>query len=269
MSQLDSERILSAPIDETERILLESAKDDAPDLRARDRMLAALAAAPAPTATRVREALRAGGASSYVGALALLAAVAAVAVAIATPWETHSMVGTPPPAQPSVAGPAITTAAPPPVLDDGPSAVPLLTPDLLPSVPRPKIAAPKSAAPKRMALPAPEPSADSEPRPSSLSREIVEIEAARTSLAAGDAAKTLVTLDRYDRDFPKGAFAVESSVLRIEALARSGRTDEARRLGTRFLETHRNGAFSRRVAITLESMTPHRTGTPVLDSSGE
>ncbi|MDF2695479.1 MAG: hypothetical protein K0S65_3862, partial [Labilithrix sp.] len=34
-------------------------------------------------------------------------------------------------------------------------------------------------------------------------------------------------------------------------LARAGRPDEARRLGSRFLAEHHEGAFARRVAATL------------------
>ena len=74
---------------------------------------------------------------------------------------------------------------------------------------------------------------------------------ARSALAAGDAARTLEILDSYESEFPSGAFSVEVSVLRVEALARAGRMDEARRLGQRFLQQHPHGLFARRVASTL------------------
>jgi hypothetical protein len=85
-------------------------------------------------------------------------------------------------------------------------------------------------------------------------REIQAVEAARTSLSAGNAGPSLSILDEYNREFPKGAFSVEVSVLRVEALARVGRTSEAKALGKRFLESHREGAFARRVASTLDSL---------------
>ena len=75
--------------------------------------------------------------------------------------------------------------------------------------------------------------------------------AARSALAAGDATRSLAVLDAYEAEFPNGAFSVEVSVLRVEALARAGRMTEARRLGERFLRQHPNGLFARRVASTL------------------
>ncbi len=92
------------------------------------------------------------------------------------------------------------------------------------------------------------PSADS-----TLGREIARMGAARSALAGGNTGRALQLLDSYETEFPLGAFSVEVSVLRIEALARSGQVDEARRLGDQFLAQHPQGAFARRVAATLRS----------------
>ena len=112
-------------------------------------------------------------------------------------------------------------------------APPVVTPDALPSVP----------APARAQAPT-----------DTLDREIARVDAARAAVARHQSARALALLDAYEREFSPGAFAVEVSVLRIEALADAGRFEEARRLGERFLSEHRQGAFARRVAATIESL---------------
>jgi hypothetical protein len=66
--------------------------------------------------------------------------------------------------------------------------------------------------------------------PSTLRRELELIQRARSTLAAGDGSRCLVVLDEYAREFPSGQFAVETRVLRIEALARIGGRAQARRV---------------------------------------
>lgn len=273
MATPDSEPLLRGSLDRTKRVLLESAADDAPDPRARDRMLAALAAAPAPSESggRLRW-LRRGGHSVYGTGVVFVLAAGAALWGVAS-WTSHStstgeagVVGAPPPGT----EPTRDAVPPPSPSETAASAIPLVTPDALPSASalerRRRV---KHGAPGRVEAPAPGPEVEPEAHGSSLAREIAQVEAARTSLAAGDSARTLAILDRYDREFPSGAFAVEVAVLRIEALARAGRTDDARRLGTRFLAAHRQGAFARRVAITLEAMSAPVTRTPPSDPRSE
>ncbi|MBX3207137.1 MAG: hypothetical protein KF764_18970 [Labilithrix sp.] len=200
------------------------------------------------------ELLRKGG--YYVhGIGAALVLSGAAALVVATSSES-------PPAHGRIEAPAgsstdavLATAPAQASIDDGTaSAIPIVTPEALPSAPAadthggPRIAPTKQG---RHAVEGetPPPAAHA----STLALEIAQVEATRAALAAGDAKKTLALLDQYDREFPAGAFAVEVSVLRIEALTRAERTDEARRLGSRFLAEHRQGAFARRVSIALDN----------------
>jgi hypothetical protein len=69
---------------------------------------------------------------------------------------------------------------------------------------------------------------------SHLAGEISALDDAKKALAAGAPSSTLQKLDAYDLAFPGGTLAVEARALRIEALARSGRLDDARDAFVRF-----------------------------------
>jgi hypothetical protein len=259
----DSEPLLRGSINDTARSLLESAKDDVPDSNARARMLAALAAAPAAPegGGRLRQLLRSGGYYVHgVGALLILSGVAALMMAMSSDSHVASRERVAPASSATVS--AIVLAASADLGDK--EAVAIVTPDALPSAPVVDRAAvvegkvvPKVALTKAVKHPAQTPPSTPDAHESTLAREIAQVEAARLALAAGNVTRTLSLLDQYDREFPTGAFAVEISVLRIEALARAGRSEEARRLGTQFLARHRQGAFARRVAATLDNTNAH------------
>lgn len=262
MATSDSEPLLRGSVKDTARGLLDSARDDAPETGARDRMLVALAATPPTSGSRLREALRAGSPSVYGLAIVLVLSTGASLAVLSTSWRSRSTVSVVPPSR-ELAAPLESAV---PVHDMGndmantpaPGVMPVVALDTLPDAPISEPVANPRAPSKWSQHAAPALSAPPGPRESTLAREIAKVEAARASLKAGDARSTLTTLDEYDREFPTGAFAVEIAVLRIEALARADRTDEARRLGTEFLTTHRHGAFARRVAITLEGTNAHR-----------
>jgi len=76
------------------------------------------------------------------------------------------------------------------------------------------------------------------PAQSPLADEIAAIDDAKTTLAGGAPVSALRKLDAYDSAFPHGTLGAEASALRIEALARSGRTEEARDALRRFRESH-------------------------------
>ncbi|HEY6816809.1 MAG TPA: tetratricopeptide repeat protein [Croceibacterium sp.] len=63
---------------------------------------------------------------------------------------------------------------------------------------------------------------------------------ARAALGRGDAAAALAELDRFGRGPGWRQLAVEARLLRIEALARAGRAEEARNLARRFVEQNPN-----------------------------
>ena len=65
--------------------------------------------------------------------------------------------------------------------------------------------------------------------------EVKQLDRAREDLAAKRGGLALAVLDDYERRFPAGQLALESSVLRASVLAANGRGDEARALARRLL----------------------------------
>jgi TolA-binding protein len=63
---------------------------------------------------------------------------------------------------------------------------------------------------------------------STLSSEIGAIDYAKRALASGNAGEALRRIDAYRAAFPGGVLAAEATALRVEALVRAGRLDEAR-----------------------------------------
>ena len=89
---------------------------------------------------------------------------------------------------------------------------------------------------------APGPSAKRAPLrpPPSLDQELASMQRARAALGRGDASVALAELDQFGRGPGWRQLAVEARLLRIEALARAGRADEARNLARRFVEQNPN-----------------------------
>lgn len=240
MTISEFEPLLRGSTNERERSLLRSAKDDASRAGARAQMLAALSVPAAATSERwVDRLARSSGATHVHGVALLLLAGAVIGGAFLAFSERSSSTAGPPVGVATLAVPVAATDTDLLERDDETAKAPVMTLDSLPN-------APALDAPPRRAIPAGA-SAPSD----ALDREIARVEAARAALASSETTKTLRLLDSYDREFPRGAFSVEVSVLRIEALARAGRMDEARRLGSRFLAEHHEGAFARRVTATL------------------
>lgn len=241
MESSDLEPLVRGGTNEANRRLLASAKDDVAGPGARDAMLAALGVPALPVherlGVRFGRALGRWGGVYLHGALLVLfvGTVTSGAMMLGRSSEKASdlaattRVATSEPPAPSA---DVASNAPP----AEPASAPIVTPDALPSAP---------SAPKSTVVAAP---ADT------LGRESARVEAVRAALARDDAARASTLLDAYDREFSPGAFAVEVSVLRIEALARLGQAARARRLGAQFLAEHRHGAFARRVAATLDAL---------------
>jgi hypothetical protein len=168
-----------------------------------------------------------------------------LAVPVVAPSDAASLVVDAPSeaASLTVPEPSVAVSALPSSSEEAPSVPP--APHGAPS------RSPSSHAAKTTGTRGPESSDDS-----TLGRELARIAAARNALTEGDATRTLQLLDAYDAEFPRGTFSVEVSVLRIEALARAGRTDEAAQLGNRFLARYPEGVLARRVATTLRAVVP-------------
>jgi hypothetical protein len=92
---------------------------------------------------------------------------------------------------------------------------------------------------------------------STLREEFALIETARRQLAAGDAAGSLSTIDRYDQSFKGGVLADEAAVTRIEALfATAGQGERAAALARRYLEDHPTSPHAERVRSLLQGASP-------------
>lgn len=289
MSDLDHEALLKAQREQAVRDVIDSSRDDVPSPGGKERVLARLALEPTSSATLRPSLWRARtGASVYLVGLALvigggmallsgrteeppLTAASPVNPAAPADGEPEPSAGDDVPGK--VATPAtLATAAPPPMAGSEGAVADPEPPSLHASPPGPSVfaPAPPTELPRANATGTGTPHATSSAvavgaeaarskapahstshSTSTLGREVERMTAARTALAAGDAARTLAILDSYEGEFPQGAFSVEVSVLRVEALARAGRIAEARRLGERFLQEHPHGLFARRVASTL------------------
>ena len=82
---------------------------------------------------------------------------------------------------------------------------------------------------------------------SSLRAELAALDAVRSALASGDSVGALSFLDAYFRTFPRGRLRPEAEVLRIDALAKGGRMDDARKYAQEFLRRHPNSVLAARV----------------------
>lgn len=87
----------------------------------------------------------------------------------------------------------------------------------------------------------------------SLTRELTVLDAARAALAAGRTSAALSLLSAYSRDFPHGRLEIEAEVLRIDALASSGRGAAARKRAAAFVRRYPDSVFAERVRGFLDS----------------
>jgi len=62
----------------------------------------------------------------------------------------------------------------------------------------------------------------------------------------------MATLDRHRTAFPRGALKLEADVLRVEALLRLGRRDDAIRLATSLEKADREGLVQDRLKRLME-----------------
>jgi hypothetical protein len=85
------------------------------------------------------------------------------------------------------------------------------------------------------------------PSSSALRAELAALDAARSTLADGDSAGALSFLNAYFRTFPRGRLHPEAEVLRIDALAKAGRMDAARKYAQDFLRRRPNSVLAARV----------------------
>ena len=82
---------------------------------------------------------------------------------------------------------------------------------------------------------------------SALRAELAALDVVRSTLADDDSTGALVFLDAYFRTFPRGRLRLEAETLRIDALAKAGRPDAAKRYAREFLKRNPNSVLSARV----------------------
>ncbi|WP_437721151.1 hypothetical protein [Sorangium sp. So ce861] len=124
------------------------------------------------------------------------------------------------------------------------------------AVAAPAPVAPVEAQPEELAAPARAGSSGGaasrvDPKPASssaaLKAELSALDAARSTLASGNAQGALTLLDAYSKEHPRGRLGLEAEVLRIDALAKSGRLDAASQRAKAFLQRHPNSVLASRV----------------------
>jgi len=114
------------------------------------------------------------------------------------------------------------------------------------------LAAPAVEGPARTApvaktgAPAPVPRSSVRAGEVSLAQELSALDAARSTMARGDAQGALLLLDGYAKTCPQGRLKLEAELLRIDALAKSGQTQSARRHAEAFLRRHPGSVLAAR-----------------------
>jgi hypothetical protein len=115
-------------------------------------------------------------------------------------------------------------------------------------------AAPSASAPDP--APAAAPSATAKPAPAAnaaLRAELGALDAVRSALANGRPPLALSLVATYFRTFPRGRLYPEAEVLRIDALAKAGQPNAARRYARDFIKRHPNNILSARVRPYAEN----------------
>jgi hypothetical protein len=96
--------------------------------------------------------------------------------------------------------------------------------------------------PTRAAAPRTAPANDS-----ALRAELAALDAIRSALAQDDPAGALSSVAAYFRAFPSGRLRLEAEVLRIDVLAKAGRTQDAKRYAQKFIGQHPHSVLTARV----------------------
>ena len=242
MSTRDSE--LPEWTDE-ERALLGSALDDTPpsgSLKASLKAVAGLGAAG--SAATLSKAAAAVAHAKPAAALGLVkwAGIVVVGGAVATAAGV---------AVRRASVPAPVPAAAPAVIHSDSVAVPpamVAEPMPQPNAEEPGLPTPSPVADDRK----PAPGKAEAPSQPDIAEEIRSFDAARAALREGRPAEALSALDRYaERYGRKGSFAVEATVLRIEALAKNGDRARAQALANSFLAAHPKSPYAARIRARL------------------
>jgi len=89
--------------------------------------------------------------------------------------------------------------------------------------------------------------------PVSLAQELAALDAARATMARGDSQGALLLLDGYAKTCPQGRLRLEAELLRIDALAKSGQTQAAKKRAEAFLRHHPGSVLAARARSYTET----------------
>ncbi len=104
------------------------------------------------------------------------------------------------------------------------------------------------------------------PRPApTLGQELALLQAARAALDAGNGKHALALLDQYARSTHKPRLADEATVVRLEALSRTGRGAEAAKLAREFVAEHPGSPLVDRARAFI---TTPRTAASAVEPEG-
>lgn len=189
------------------------------------RVMASVAVGAAVTAAAAGTAKAAGATTASTAS----AAVATASVAKMAPWilgallvgggagaALHSAFATPKTITVTVPGPTVTVTVPAPPATPATTVVPT----------------------------AAKPTSSAGDRDTDLAAERALVDRARTALTRGQSASALEALDVHAKQFPRGRLAEEREALAVDALARTGRADEAKARAARFRKTWPSSLFS-------------------------
>jgi hypothetical protein len=241
------ERLLAADATDFERQVIEAALQKQPSPAASARMAKALGIAVTGVATTFPSKAAAGDAATSkatAGAaastvwpwvsLGVLALVFGATVG-ARAWHASHL-------RPTPTAPTLIAPPPPP---DSPRAAIRPAGEVAEPAPSPTVAIPRSHVATARG---------------GLRDEIAYVDAAQTAMLSGDDRRALEILGRYRDKYPSGSFRPEATAIRIEALMKLSRQDEAKALATRFVAENRGSLLARRVAelvgLTESSTAP-------------
>jgi hypothetical protein len=235
------ERLSVVGATDLERRLLGAASQEEPDPELSRRMAAAIGISTAAAGAAVGTATVLGpattGAKAAAGATALplwiYAGVLVFGVAgVMVGTRVWMSTATSPAASPAAA-PRVVPAPPPAATPAAPPAVVAVPAEAEPLAPEPTPATRRHVAGIK---------------PGDLRDQIAMVDAARAAVKAGAGDHALEILRRYHDRYPTGSFRPEAAALRIEALAKLGRTAEAQSLAERFIAEHGSSPLADRVA---------------------
>jgi hypothetical protein len=229
----DPKRLRALGATDLERRLLEAGAGEqpSPELTRRMRQGLGLSAAAAVTAASVT-----AGAASVTRTMFWARISSGIVAAVVAGGVIGARVSSRAPAP--VTPPAVVRLAPPPARPPAPIAI------AVPHQEPPRVAV-ADVRPRRVKhrRPVVERNFDGD-----LRAEIALVDAARAALRAGAPDRALALLQRHAATYGAGTFAPEATALRIEALAATGRTAEARAAAQRFVADHPDSPLSDRVA---------------------